>query len=158
VSALSVFVVRGLALSDVRTVAKMVEQYWLFESIDGFDQARVERLLVRLLSERHLGEGFIAERFGQPCGYVLMTKCFSLEYGGPIAEIDELFVEPASRNLSVGAALLQAVERSAVEQGCVRVQLQLSKINERAYGFYQQSGYEQRIGYDLLDKPLAYSG
>jgi len=82
----------------------------------------------------------------------------SLEHQGLMAEIDELFVIAAERGRGIGGALLAAAEGALAAEGCVRLQLQLGVSNGPARAFYEQRGYRQRAGYELLDKDLCSSG
>ena len=146
--------IRAATAADVPRIAALVQQYWQFEAIAGFDQPRIESLLQDLVAAPERGACWIAESAGQPLGYVLAAFIFSLEHGGLMAEIDELFVTPAGRCAGVGSQLLQAAERDFETRGVVRIQLQLAVGNGRARAFYERRGYAPRAGYELLDKPL----
>jgi GNAT superfamily N-acetyltransferase len=146
--------VRAATAADVPRIAALVQQYWIFESIAGFEQPRIESLLQDLLAAPQRGACWVAESAGQLLGYALAAFIFSLEHGGLTAEIDELFVTPAGRCAGVGSHLLEAAERDFETRGVVRIQLQLAVGNRRARAFYQGRGYFPRAGYELLDKPL----
>jgi GNAT superfamily N-acetyltransferase len=96
----------------------------------------------------------VAETDGGLCGYLLAVFMFSLEHGGLMAEIDEVFVVPQMRSAKVGSLLLARAERDLAERGLVRLQLQLGVGNQRAGMFYERHGFQRRAGYVLLDKPL----
>jgi GNAT superfamily N-acetyltransferase len=91
----------------------------------GFDRASVEHNLRLLLSASHLGAAWIALEADSPCGYLLAAFVFSLEHGGLMAEIDELFVLPTHRGSGTGSALLRAAEALFMQTGCKQAQLQL---------------------------------
>jgi ribosomal protein S18 acetylase RimI-like enzyme len=146
--------IRAAAMADIAGVASLAERYWEFESIGGFDRPRIETLLGRLLGEPQRGACWVADSDGQLCGYLLAVFMFSLEHGGLMAEIDELFVSHDMRSAGVGSRLVAQAERSLGERGLVRLQLQLGIDNERARQFYERHGFRRRAGYELLDKPL----
>jgi ribosomal protein S18 acetylase RimI-like enzyme len=146
--------IRAAAMADIAGVASLAERYWEFESIGGFDRQRIETLLGRLLGEPQRGACWVAENGGRLCGYLLAVFMFSLEHGGLMAEIDELFVSHDMRSAGVGSRLVAQAERSFAERGLVRLQLQLGVDNERARQFYERHGFRRRAGYELLDKPL----
>ena len=147
--------VRLATAGDIPGVASLVERYWDFESIGGFSRPRIETLLKRLLAEPEHGACWVAESDGGLCGYLLAVIMFSLEHGGLMAEIDEVFVAPEARSLGVGSLLFARAERDLAAQGLVRFQLQLGVGNVRAAHFYERHGFSRRAGYELLDKPLA---
>jgi GNAT superfamily N-acetyltransferase len=146
--------IRLAVTADVAGVTSLAEQYWEFESIHGFDRPRIEALLRRLLSEPERGACWVAEADGRLCGYLLAVYMFSLEHGGLMAEIDEVFVSAQKRSMGVGALLVAQAERDLIMRGLVRLQLQLGVANDRARVFYERHGFRRRAGYELLDKAL----
>jgi ribosomal protein S18 acetylase RimI-like enzyme len=146
--------IRAAVTADIAGVASLAEQYWKFESIHGFDRPRIETLLRRLLAEPERGACWVAEVDGLLCGYLLAVFVFSLEHGGLMAEIDEVFVSAQQRSLGVGACLVAQAESELGRRGLVRLQLQLGVENDRARAFYERHGFRRRAGYELLDKAL----
>ena len=149
--------VRAAIPADVARIAPLVRQYWQFESIAGFDQPRIESLLRDLLAAPERGACWVAELGGNLIGYLLASYIFSLEHGGLMAEIDELFVTPAGRSGGVGSRLLETAEQDMEARGLVRLQLQLAVGNDHARTFYARRGFSSRAGYELLDRPLGGS-
>jgi GNAT superfamily N-acetyltransferase len=146
--------IRPAAWEDVAGIASLVKHYWEFESITGFDGPRIETLLRDLLSKPERGACWVAEADGRLCGYLLAVFMFSLEHGGLMAEIDEVFVSPEMRAAGTASQLLAWAEREFAQRGLVRLQLQLGVGNARARIFYERHGFRRRSGYELLDKPL----
>lgn len=146
--------IRKASANDVSVLLPLVKAYWDFEAISGFEVQRVAPQLERLLSEPRLGAGWIALADDIPVGYLLAVYVFSLEHMGLTAEIDEFFVSPLGRNAGVGSAMLRAAESEFAQAGCTNVSLQLSRGNDAARRFYHHHGYEERSGYELLDKML----
>jgi GNAT superfamily N-acetyltransferase len=139
---------------DVAKIAALVERYWEFESIGGFDQSRTEALLGSLLGAPQLGACWVAESDEGLSGYLLAVFMLSLEHGGLMAEIDEVFVLPHMRSAGLGALLVATAERDLAARGMRRLQLQLGVGNEHARRFYERHGFRRRAGYELLDKAL----
>ena len=146
--------IRQATIEDVPVLVQLVQDYWDFESIPGFESLRVAAQLHRLLAEPRLGCGWIAVTDSLVVGYLLAVYVFSLEHLGLTVEIDELFVVPDERGRGVGAALLKTAEATLISTGCTNVSLQLSRGNESARAFYRRHGYRERSGYELLDKML----
>lgn len=146
---------RPAVIQDIAYLASMVELYWEFESIAGFDRGRIETLLGGVLADPDRGACWVAEDDGRLCGYLLAVFVFSLEHGGMMAEIDELFVSRDVRSRGAGSRLLASAERDLAARGIVRVQLQLATGNDRARIFYGRHGFRARAGYDLLDKSIS---
>jgi GNAT superfamily N-acetyltransferase len=135
-------------------LVNLVEQYWSFEGIPGFDARRIECLLRAALFTDGRARCWLVEQAGEVGGYLLAVLVFSLEHGGMMAEIDEFFVAPALRRQGMGAALLTKAEHVLRESGVRRLQLQLGSGNTRARDFYAAHGYGRRSGFELWDKAL----
>jgi ribosomal protein S18 acetylase RimI-like enzyme len=146
--------IRLATSADIAGLASLVQDYWDFESIAGFDRPRVESLLRDLIADPQRGACWVAEADERLCGYLLMVFMFSLEHGGLMAEIDEVFVSREARSAGIGSLLVSCAERDLAGRGMVRLQLQLGVDNPRARLFYERHGFRRRAGYELLDKPL----
>jgi GNAT superfamily N-acetyltransferase len=142
------------SLEDIDSLLPMVEQYWRFENIEGFDPGRMRNLLARVIEDASLGRAWVARVYGEPAGYLLAVYVFSLEHQGITAEIDEFFVIPQHRGLGIGAGMLAAAEAQFRVEGCTNVSLQLGRSNEAARKFYQEHGFEGRAGFELVSKIL----
>jgi len=149
--------IRPLAANDIPELLALVEQYWLFEEIAGFEPGSVTKQLQRLCGDPRLGAGWIAHMDRKPAGYLLAVYVFSLEHLGLTAEIDEFFVLPSCRGNGLGSGLLQAAEAEFLRKDCTNVSLQLGRGNEAAREFYHRNGYSDRAGFELLDKHLPRS-
>jgi GNAT superfamily N-acetyltransferase len=147
--------IRPATTADIASLAPLVQSYWEFEAIAGFERARIETLLHTLLTAPQSGACWVAESEGRLCGYLLAVFMFSLEHGGLMAEIDEIFVSREMRSLGVGSLLLASAQGELEQRGLKRLQLQLGSLNDRAAIFYARHGFSRRAGFALLDKPLA---
>jgi GNAT superfamily N-acetyltransferase len=146
--------IHAATIDDIDALLPMVEQYWRFENIEGFDPGRVRTLLTRVLEDASLGRAWVARVYGEPAGYLLAVYVFSLEHQGLTAEIDECFVIAPHRSLGLGASLLAAAEAQFRIEGCTNVSLQIGRGNEAARNFYRQHGFEDRDGFELVSKML----
>jgi GNAT superfamily N-acetyltransferase len=140
--------------SDIESIATLVVHYWDFETIPGFERSRTAALLAGLLAHPERGNCWVAEIDRGLVGYLVVVLVFSLEHGGLMAEIDELFVVPEKRSLKIGAALLSEASQGLARDGITQLQLQLAINNMRAKGFYEAQGFRPLAGYTLLQKSL----
>jgi GNAT superfamily N-acetyltransferase len=145
--------IRVADASDLSALTLLVEHYWEFERIRGFDAARITTLLTDLFDAPDRGQIWVAHLGGRPVGYLLAVFLFSLEHGGLMAEIDEFFVVPEKRSLKIGAALLEAATVAMAQRGITYLQLQLRNNNSHGQRFYEQHGFALS-GYGLLNKSL----
>lgn len=146
--------IRRFAAEDASALLPLIEAYWRFERIEGFDADRIRALLTGLLADPARGAIWVACVDGRVSAYLLLVFVFSLEHQGLTAEIDELYVSPAQRGNGLGAGLLAAAEHQCRRIGCTSLALQLARDNGAARAFYRGRQFQARDGYELLDKRL----
>jgi ribosomal protein S18 acetylase RimI-like enzyme len=127
--------------SNLEPCLALMRAYYEFDGID-FDFARAKRALEQMIREDH-GRAWIVERERQPAGYVIVLYGFSLEYGGLVLEIDELFIQTEFRGLGLGRTILEFVETQARTVGAILLTLETESENEKAQGFYGRHGFTQ---------------
>jgi ribosomal protein S18 acetylase RimI-like enzyme len=145
---------RRADLSQCQELALLVERYWRFEGIDGFERGRITRLLQTFIAQPERAGCWVAGESGAVCGYLLAVYVFSLEFGGTVAEIDELYVDEAQRSRGIGSQLVKHASTDMERSGIVHVQLQLGVTNPSGRAFYERLGFAPRAGYQLLGKDL----
>jgi GNAT superfamily N-acetyltransferase len=146
--------IRPAKPEDIDALLPMIEAYWKFENIEGFDVGRMRRIVTRLLEDASLGRIWIATVYGEAAGYLLAVYVFSLEHQGMTAEIDEFFIQTPHRNLGLGARMLGSAEAQFRDEGCTNVSLQIGRSNEAARRFYRGHGFDDRAGYEIVSKML----
>ncbi|MGC3981382.1 MAG: GNAT family N-acetyltransferase [Steroidobacteraceae bacterium] len=139
---------------SIPVLVELMRQYWEYEQIRGFDAQSAETLLTGFLSHPDLGRGWIALDHDQVLGYLLCSRVFSFEHGGPTAAIDELYVIAEARGQGVGRLLVQTAEREMRAQGCVHIEMEVAAHNVQAQRFYSLLGFASRAGYSLMHKAL----
>jgi ribosomal protein S18 acetylase RimI-like enzyme len=112
----------------------------------------MRRFLADLTSSSHTFL-FVAESGGRTVGFI----SGELREGSPTfrqrtwASVDDVFVEPESRNLGIGRALLEGVEAWARERDADGISLQVAAANERGRKFYGDLGFREVSVYEVLE-------
>lgn len=140
--------------ADIPALLPLVERYWAFEGLDGFQADSLGAALDRLLASPELGAAWMASEDRRAVGYLVVVFVFSLEHHGLTAEIDEFFVLEDHRGAGIGSALLARAEAESGLRGCSNISLQIGDDDGRALGFYRRHGYMPRAGFRLLEKDL----
>ncbi|HEX7062105.1 MAG TPA: GNAT family N-acetyltransferase [Woeseiaceae bacterium] len=146
--------VRPASRADVGSLLRLVGEYWDFEGIEGFDEARVGEQLEWLLGDPRLGAVWLATDADMPAGYLLAVYVFSLEHLGLTVEIDEFFIRPGFRGGGTGARMLRTAEEAFRAAGCTSVSLEVGRGNDAGRRFWLSQGYAARANFELLDKML----
>jgi GNAT superfamily N-acetyltransferase len=98
---------------------------------------RLERLLA--------GGAVFAVLAGEPAmALALLTMRPNVWYDGPVALLDELYVEPGSRGQGVGSALLAGAEAIALLRGAELLEINVDGEDTAARRFYERHGYANR--------------
>ena len=106
-----------------------------------YAERQKRKVLKMLIAKKSLGRALLIKHKGKPIGYALLTFSFSLEFNGPIAFIDELFVNPSGRQKGVGSEVLKQIEILSSRIGIKAIRLESEATNKRARTLYARSGY-----------------
>ena len=82
--------------NDVQQLVTMMDEFYA-ESGYPLNHQRATEAFATLLADGRRGYVWFVQAHGQNVGYLVLTLGYSMEYGGPIAIIDDLFVKPAFR-------------------------------------------------------------
>ena len=82
----------------------------------------------------------IAEWEGNPCGYASFFYFYSTFQGRPALFLEDLFVLEKFRENGIGKALLVAVAKLAVKEGCFGLRWEVLDWNRPAIEFYEKLG------------------
>ena len=145
--------IRPANLRDVPALVALMTSFYA-EADFPLPAAPAARAFEALLTDPRLGGAWLAEREGTPVGHAVLTACFSMEYGGLRAFIDDLYVRPEARGRGVGAALLAAARDSAMTRGVRALHVEVGVENATARRLYSRAGYSDS-GHLHLTLPLA---
>jgi len=125
-----------------------------FHREDGHPLAATGPESIRaLLGGSALGAIYLMEEEGLPLGYFALCFTMSLEFGGLVVILDDLYVLPEARGRGIGTQVLSKVEAVAAEKKAVQIFLEVEKANERAFGFYRRNGWRRRDRH-MMEKML----
>ena len=115
-------------------------------------------LRATLFGVRPAAEILIAELAGAPVGFALFFQSYSTFLAKPGLYLEDLFVRPAARGKGVGAALMAALARIAVQRHYGRFEWSVLDWNEPALKFYAALGAKPQSEWTvqrLTGAPLA---
>lgn len=91
-----------------------------------------------------------------PVGLGLVTLRPNVWFEGPVALLDELYVEPARRSAGIGTALMAHIEAECRARGVEYVEINVDEVDTDARRFYERLGYTS-IDPDSGERALFYS-
>jgi GNAT superfamily N-acetyltransferase len=83
----------------------------------------------------------VGPRPHRPVGVAVLAYTWTLEHGGRVAWLDELFATPERRGQGIGRALLRRAVEVAKEHGCRAVELEVDIEHARAERLYEREGF-----------------
>jgi GNAT superfamily N-acetyltransferase len=105
--------------------------------------ARLAAAFDHVVADAGRGAILLAWEGGRAIGLAALSYAFPIEVGQRTAWLEELYVEPASRQRGVGTALLQAALETAAAAGAVAVDLEVIQGHERAERLYARFGFQR---------------
>lgn len=96
-----------------------------------------------LIERPDRGAVLLGIRGEQAVGVAALAYTWTLEHGGLVAWLDELYVAPEHRNLGIGRALLDRAISHAAAAGCVAMDLEVEESHTRAARLYASAGFQR---------------
>jgi GNAT superfamily N-acetyltransferase len=104
-------------------------------------------LLAEAVSGALLDDGraliLVARDAGRPVGLAFLSFQWTLERGGRVLWLEELYVLPELRGRGTGGLLLQATLEVARDRRCLAVELEVEASHARAANLYARAGFQR---------------
>jgi GNAT superfamily N-acetyltransferase len=134
------FSVRPAQVNDVVAIVGLIRELAEFEQLSHLVKVTPELLRPQLFGERPVAEALVAEVGGKVVAFALFFTNFSTFLGQPGLYLEDLYVQPAQRQLGIGRSLLTRLAALAVERHCGRFEWSVLDWNANAIDFYQRMG------------------
>jgi GNAT superfamily N-acetyltransferase len=132
--------IRPALPEDAEILANLVRGLAVYERLEQYARATPDDFRRHLFGARPAAQAILAELGGEAVGFALWFTTFSTFRGEPGLYLEDIFVQPGYRGRGIGKALLAAVARQAVHQGCGRLEWSVLDWNTTAIGFYRSLG------------------
>ena len=139
--------------NDADELLQFMRRFYEVDHID-FKEAVARAAIEKMLSDESAGRIWWIQESEGRIGYIAITFCFSLEFGGPSAVVDELYLEESHRGRGIGFEALRFVERFCRSHGILALLLEVDRHNLHAQSLYKKAGYHDRNNF-LLTKWLS---
>jgi ribosomal protein S18 acetylase RimI-like enzyme len=127
-------------LADEPVLRELMREFYVHEGL-AFDEARTLGAFRTLAADPHLGRVWIFRVGAEAVGYLAVTVCFSLEFAGRYALVDELYVREAHRGRGIGARALETAAEACRELDVSALRLEVDVWNTRARDLYRRLGF-----------------
>lgn len=128
--------------ADGPRILELERQLAAFERLPPPDAEEGRRLLAWIFESREL-EGLVAEKAGRVVGIALYYVIYGTFRARRFLYLEDLVVSDDERGRGVGAALMAALSREALERGARRLEWSVLDWNEGAIRLYERLGAKQ---------------
>ncbi len=133
-------VVRPAEAEDRPQLLELIRGYFAFYRVPFPAGSKVERLLDLLERDSTLGVQLVAAAGGRLHGFASLYACLDTLIADRILVMNDLFVDPSSRNRGTGAALFDASLAYVSAHGYARLDWVTAADNYDAQRFYDRHG------------------
>jgi diamine N-acetyltransferase len=126
--------------ADAQVLLDLIRKYFEYDHIP-FQADEIRPGLMTLLNDASVGQAWLIECGMKPAGYVLFTYGFDLEFGGRLAFITDLYLEPEFRGKGLGQKTLERVGEFCRSSGVRALELQVERDNVEAQALYRKFGF-----------------
>ncbi|RYZ98658.1 MAG: GNAT family N-acetyltransferase [Proteobacteria bacterium] len=130
-----------------------------FHEEDGHPLRPTSPAAIRALLEGSpLGKIYLLRAGGETAGYCALCFTMSLEFGGVVTIVDDLYLAPGFRGRGLGSLVLRAIEEDARARSSVQLFLEVENANAGARRLYERHGFRVRDRHmmeKLLEPALA---
>lgn len=107
----------------------------------AWDRERARRAAEELIAEPQSGGIWLVCVDGETAGYLVLTVCYSLEFGGQFGLLDEIFLAEPWRGRGIGTEALEFAAEWCRERGMEALRLEVWTANASAIRLYQRAGF-----------------
>ena len=107
----------------------------------AYSPARARSASEWLLANPESGAIWLIEADGKDAGYIVVTVCVSIEFGGRFALLDELYLDPPWRGQGIAAQAIDFAAAWAASRAISALRLETAVDNAHAIHVYRKSGF-----------------
>jgi GNAT superfamily N-acetyltransferase len=133
-------VVRPAQAEDRPQLLELIKGYFAFYQVPFPAGSKVQTLVDLLQRDPTLGVQLVAEEGNRLHGFASLYACLDTLIADRILVMNDLFVDPSSRNRGTGAALFDASLAYASAHGYARLDWVTAADNRDAQRFYERHG------------------
>ena len=134
---------RKASLVDVPLLVRMMAEFYS-DSPYTLNPRRATDAFTALLSDERLGSVWLIQFNSQDVGYVVLTLCHTMTYGGLVAVVDDFFIRPAFRGRGLGKATMAEVRSYCVTHRIRALHVETGRDNAVALAVYRGTGFVQK--------------
>jgi GNAT superfamily N-acetyltransferase len=145
---------RKASQDDIERLVTLMGEFYA-EGGYPLERGRAARVFVDLVANERLGQVWLIEAESHAVGHLVVTLCFSMEFGGMIAIVDDLYVQPAYRGRGLATAALAEARGWCAGRGIRAMKVETGPDNAAAQAVYRRAGFVAKTDRVLMAAGLA---
>lgn len=129
-----------LSEHEIPSLLEMMRDFYTQQEM-RFDESSATRAIHNMLDSPERGQVYLIFRGSEMAGYFALTFCFSLEFHGRFALLDELFLREPFRRQKLGKAVVAFAEDLCKKAGVKALRLEVGRENVPAQSLYRAAGF-----------------
>lgn len=125
---------------ELPTLLEMMREFYGQQEM-RFDEPAASLAINRVLNNPDLAQIYLVFRGAELAGYFALTFCFSLEFQGRFALLDELYLREPFRRQKLGKAVVAFADDLCRKAGVKALRLEVGRENQGAQALYQATGF-----------------
>jgi GNAT superfamily N-acetyltransferase len=131
-----------LSEEEIPSLLAMMREFYLQQHM-RFDEAVAGSTARQIMENPDKGQIYLIFLGQQLAGYFALTFCFSLEFQGRFALLDELYLRGPFRRQKLGEGAVGFAEGICRLEGIAALRLEVGRDNAAARALYLNSGFEE---------------
>lgn len=133
-------ILKPAEVSDLPALLELMREFYADQEMK-FSESVAQAGLRELIANPKLGRIFVLHADSALAGYFVLTFCFSLEFHGRFALLDELYVREAFRRRGFSREVVARAEQVCREERIKALRLEVWTGNTIAKSVYQSCGF-----------------
>lgn len=131
-----------LSEQDMPSLLELMREFYLQQHMH-LDEKAAMAAAKKLMNDPSVGEIYFIFRGAELAGYFALTFCFSLEFHGRFALLDELYIRESFRRQKLGQAIVAFAEGICRKNGIKALRLEVGQQNVPAQALFSAVGFQQ---------------
>jgi GNAT superfamily N-acetyltransferase len=131
-----------LSDQEIPALLAMMSEFYSQQEMQ-FDEAAASVAVTRALENPELAQIYLIFRGAELAGYFALTFCFSLEFHGRFALLDEIYLREPYRRQKLGKAIVAFAEDLCRKAGVKALRLEVGRENQGAQSLYRATGFKE---------------
>lgn len=146
--------IRKFEPQDRDTFFTLAQKFYATDAVShGIPEGNILDAFSEITSDSPYIDGFFVLHNGEVAGYAILTYTYSMEVGGMLAVLDELFIASEFQGHGLGTAFLNYM-KAHLSEGIKAFRLEFVSEKEELQRLYEKQGFKM-MGYSSMIQKLS---